>query len=294
MCRKRGPSTPEGFTLIEVLVVISVIGLLVALLLPAVQAARETARRIQCANNLRQFGVAINNNASRSGSVPGRFQKLLGEIEQTALADALREPSANETALATTLAVFLCPSDRDMVAGPPGTTNYAGNAGVGFNADNGAFGASFRDITDGTSQTAAMTEWVRGDGNPLVRDPLRAVFRTPEPLVDPADFDRFTATCQGLDPLSATLESRGKGMSWSSQELGNSRYNHALVINRHTCTNGGLVEQGAWTAGSLHRSGANVLFVDGHVTFVKDSISLEVWQAMGTRNGGEVVPGDWL
>jgi prepilin-type processing-associated H-X9-DG protein/prepilin-type N-terminal cleavage/methylation domain-containing protein len=294
----RRRTAPAGFTAIELLVVIAIIGVLVALLLPAVQAAREAARRAQCAGNLHQLGVAINHHVARSESIPGRLGGLLREIEQAGLADLPRDTTAatpaGQTARSTTVAVFLCPSDSPP-AGLPGGTNYAGNGGVGFNPSgrlrNGAFGASIRDFADGLSNTAAVSEWVRGDGGPLLRDPRRAVFSTPDQLIGPTDLVPFAAECHGLDPQVAVLAGLGKGMDWTRTGFGYTLYNHILGINDHTCTNGGLVDQGAWTAGSLHPSGANVLFADGHVTFVKDSIALPTWQALGTRNGGEAISG---
>ena len=140
----------RGFTLIEVLVVIAVIGLLVALLLPAVQAAREAARRMQCGNNLRQIGLALQGYHDAVGSLPwgqgpfgwndwGAVALSLPYLEQNVLFNGINFSSdlfpaqpgcpANSTAQGRTLAVLICPSDVDRLTNPEGHTNYAGNAG---------------------------------------------------------------------------------------------------------------------------------------------------------------------
>jgi prepilin-type processing-associated H-X9-DG protein/prepilin-type N-terminal cleavage/methylation domain-containing protein len=286
-----------GFTAIELLVVVAIIGILVALLLPAVQVAREAARRASCAGNLHQLGVALNSHVSRAEAMPARLSQLLNNVEQTALAHNLvggasGSTAAGQTVRSTTISVFLCPSDR-TIPGLEGGNNYAGNGGVGFTQSgrvrNGAFGAAIRDFADGMSNTAAVSEWVRGNGDLQVREPKASVFATPDRLIAPTDLSRFGSECDDLDPQVARLENLSKGLDWTRAGFGYSLYNHVVGINGHTCTNAGLVDQGAWTAGSAHPSGVNTLFADGHVAFVKDSISLQTWRALGTRNGGEAV-----
>src|SRR3954469_8728817 len=133
--RRRKSSRSFGFTLIELLVVIAIIGTLVALLLPAVQAAREQARRIACQNNLKQIGLALAQYANRHGAFPpgyvsvwdalqgkelgpgwGWASMILPELEQQALSNDVQFESplhvpAQLTVRTASLGVFFCPAD---------------------------------------------------------------------------------------------------------------------------------------------------------------------------------------
>ena len=182
----------QGFTLVELLVVIAIIAILVALLLPAVNAARESARAASCKNNMRQLGLAIvNYEAAKKSLPPGatsqddNFQEgmhsgfvyLLPFIEETALYDAynLNEPWSSELNLQvaqTPLQIARCPSSEGQVVDTAGAsgeaTDYAFSKGSlaylsdEFSATNGAFGVNverrLRQVKDGTSKTIAMGE----------------------------------------------------------------------------------------------------------------------------------------
>jgi len=311
-CRNHCADRRTGLTLIEFLVVVSVIGLLIALLLPAVQSTREASRRLRCANNLRQLGLAMNNYVASTNVFPRMlngysvFCSLLPYLEQENVYDSLNFWASmggipfvhpeNDTVLSTRLTLFLCPSDT-LAGGfrQYGPTNYAFNRGVGFSPervfDNGPFASPSRpirpaNVTDGLSQTAAMAEWSRGVDR-FDRDPKRAVFRLASYI---SDFDRFTRRCVHMSVSSAQNRSVIlKGMSWGLSMPGTTTYDHNLPPNNLTCSNGGVIQRSAWTASSEHPHGVNLLFLDGHIQFIKDSVTTPDWRALGTMNGGEIL-----
>jgi prepilin-type N-terminal cleavage/methylation domain-containing protein/prepilin-type processing-associated H-X9-DG protein len=324
--RSSGERGHRGFTLIELAVVISIIGLLIAMVLPAVQSAREAARRVQCAGNLRQLGLALNAYASTFGAFPGAgvgqgyslLCGLLPDLDDRPLYDSMNFSvsalqgapwSPNGTAIRVQVSLFLCPADRWPAGEPNGAwSNYAANLGVfrrtASTWDNGAFpqiaGASpLAGFTDGMSNTAAMSEYVLGVlptfPPPSFFDPKGPIYTTPSLLLGPADFNQFTIECHNINPSVGVVGVWSKGEYWHRGGYIHTGYNHVLPPNDHSCTvGGGAVQEGAFTASSHHASAVNVVFADGHLRAIPSSIDLSVWRAIGTRNGGEILSFDGL
>jgi len=234
----------RGFTLIELLVVIAIIGVLIALLLPAVQAAREAARRAQCSNNLKQIGLGLHNYHDALGSFPwghGPFGwndwsahvLMLPFVEQAPLYSAINfattigaaDPNSaqNRTVLRATINVLQCPSDTDRLTNIEGHVNYAGCNGNTPNffetSPSGIFGSAeysrgigLRDVVDGTSQTAAFSEKVKGIGtsNTAQRDRLQPTGTIVSATAGSTDTSPgpFQINCKAVNPhdASSTLD----------------------------------------------------------------------------------------
>ncbi len=349
-----------AFTLIELLVVIAIIGVLIALLLPAVQAVREAARRMSCTNNLKQIGLALHNYESANGVFPpgrintyvagnghcwGAYSQMLPFLEQKAVFDAMNfsmnpDPDyttssavVNKTAAVTVLNILLCPSDGGPSLVQVGGGMYAGhnyllNVGSGYTVvqnppapgttPNGIFfensAVRFPDISDGTSQTVAISETIRSSaGAPtgfsgaavFAQDPLGGFVITGNntagngpPIVSDDDYASrcLTNSPPGFQPT--------RGIKWLYGAPGHSMYNHRRPPNdkRYDCR-GGLPHSDKsaadWqnlslniAARSRHPGGVHSLFCDGHVQFIKDSVNVVTWQGLGSRNGGEVNSAD--
>lgn len=315
-----GRSTPRrGFTLIELLVTIVLIAILFGLLLTAVQNSREAGRRLHCANNLKQLGIALTNYATSTGCLPpGRswngfslYVPLLPHLEQSALYNTMNMDAyvsiaddyppgsaidAHYTAAVTRLSVLVCPSDPEP-SWRSATTNYAGNAGYGFggsptfaagifDSSSPASVAHLAQVADGTSNTVAISEWVRGPGAGVARDYRGNIY--PIPRAD--DFGRFVEACDASVGVFEPQPSNGKRCFWMQTDLMNTLYNHNQGVGRPSCINRAAIPNGSWTAASQHPGGANALFVDGHVQFVKETMVREVWRGLGTRSRGEIIP----
>jgi prepilin-type N-terminal cleavage/methylation domain-containing protein/prepilin-type processing-associated H-X9-DG protein len=333
MVRRQRP----GFTLIEVLVVIAIIGLLVALLLPAVQSAREAARRMQCTNNLKQIGLALHQYHDSVGSLPwgegpndwnnwSAHAMLLPYLEQGAVFNAINfanyvlppdnfalpgDPAndRNVTALLTRLNILLCPSDLDRLTAPHGHVNYCTNAGTGHDfapkgPPSGLFAqvpyspgaVSFQSIIDGLSQTAALSERVKGVGNQSdAYDPLTPSSSLVEGYglqAATADYYRACSKTAPVPGIALHLNPGvgGLGAYWFYGGPMSSRYNHIMPPNTWSC--GSEQSDGAYTASSRHPGVVNVLFADGSTRAIKATIAVPVWWALGTRAGGEVISAD--
>ena len=187
----------RAFTHVELLVVIANIGILVGLLLPAVQAAREAARRMQCSNNLKQLGLALHNYelahrklpfcSGGTGTSYSALSLLLPYMEQGNLHQRINFSLAssdvlNDVPRLTEVVGFRCPSDQENTRpSAGGAVNYYPNKGTTTlwqDANgNGIFfrnsGVGFRDILDGTSNTAGFSERLLTDGSNAIVSPIR-------------------------------------------------------------------------------------------------------------------------
>jgi prepilin-type N-terminal cleavage/methylation domain-containing protein/prepilin-type processing-associated H-X9-DG protein len=283
--------TTKAFTLVELLVVIAIIGLLVALLLPAIQAARESARRNQCVNNLKQIGQAIQmRHDSKKLLPPGRNGRtslnqsgvntfgvswafeLLPYIEQIPLYQALVKalPSTdpqNALAMRSPVNIFFCPSRRDPVADRNFDNNDQAPPEENRGEPPGIIGGalytfarnSLRHVTDGTSATIAV-------GEKYI--PTEDEVREAHPNMDPAMMHYYqgdTAFFAG-DHRYAILAGTECGMA------------HGEAPTTGSCGVSRLWEQ----FGSEHSGVSNFVFLDGHVQMIGESIDLVTLQRIST------------
>ncbi len=328
--RQRSARTlvPPGFTLVELLVVIAIIGILVALLLPAIQAAREAARRTQCDNKLKQLATAFHNYHDTYKKLPayeyiptsmggnpwrghGPFTMILPYMEQQAIFDqvnfnnAIDDGGINQSLRSAKL--YLCPSDMEYPDASFGGTNYAVCGGSRIDIyNNSAAGdgmfrrfteTNFRDVTDGLSSTILLGEILKGDGNDGMKT-VRSDVTQPLTVVaaaspTEAQVEQMGAQCDGA--LNA-WQSSTAGRDWMAGIPGTTVFNTVAPPNwKHPtcCTGGGFGwacdRDGIIPARSFHPGGVLVALGDASVRFVADSITLSVLQNMGSRGDGNPV-----
>ncbi len=296
-------SKRNAFTLVELLVVIAIIGILVALLLPAIQAAREAARRAQCFNNLKQLGLAVQHYHDTHQRLPAgqtyysntQFNDkftwtvfLLPFVEQDTLYREVNwnsdmggcGPNANISN--KEIPTFVCPSggaEGDFGHACRVRHSYVANAGIGpLRAawpppqKPGVFMQNkwlrISDFTDGTSNTIGLSEIIK--------------------VREGADFRGTWSYCEGtLYQHDRTPNTRIPDETRPTFcPVADANHPQAPCIGTYTAWN---ARRSILSARSEHPGGVNAALIDGSVRFVTNNIDLETWQALGTPFGAEVL-----
>jgi prepilin-type N-terminal cleavage/methylation domain-containing protein/prepilin-type processing-associated H-X9-DG protein len=347
--------TRRGFTLIELLVVIAIIAVLIGLLLPAVQAAREAARRAQCTNNLKQIGIGMHNYHAGHNTFPlggtanwsgygyiadwGTWSAqalLLGYMEGQPLYNSANFNwvccwtegwNINSTVTLAVINNFICPSDglspvptqNDIWTGE--TNNYHASAGAStdFYNPTGLFAEAdkcygIQTCTDGTSNTIAFGEalvgsypksQVRFRSGPVLSGTSALCSKPGCSVPDVSGF--YTQVLQDFRTCeNGWVTEKGKvdqkGFRWCENLAGFTLINTVMppspndyrfgwcAIKRNANSN---ASDGQYqNANSNHPGGANFLFGDGSVKFLKSSLNIRTYWALGTKAGGEVISSD--
>ncbi|MBI1248959.1 DUF1559 domain-containing protein [bacterium] len=294
----------RGFTLVELLVVIAIIGVLIALLLPAVQQAREAARRIQCSGNLKQLGLAMHNYHDVNNSLPigyigdttgdGWVKGILPYIEQNNMYDMWIESQNYNTGTNQSnvcqkrIDIMSCPSDTEsqwynsipqynyaVNLGNTSSTRVSPLNGVTFSSgpfhnENSTSGKcvtyGLRDITDGTSNTLMMME---------VRQGLEAT-------------DLRGLTWWG--PGSGVTAHYGPNTT--SPDALNSGFCKTNPIRGMPCQGYASISDSSnpliFSSRSQHPGGVQVVMADASTHFIPETVNILTWRAMGTMQNGEV------
>ena len=298
------PKNRSGFTIVELLVVIAIIGMLVALLLPAIQAAREAARRSQCANNLRQIGVALQTYESAHRSLPSGYISefiaggtdtgpgwgwaalLLNNLEESSLSALVRfdraiEDAANDRVREQPIAVYCCPSDPVPLTwtashDDPSQTKICNIASANYV---GMYGNSEPGI-DGTglffrNSHVQFREITDGTAYTIAVGERSHAFGE--------------STWVGSVTGAILLPGIDDGIGTYEVEHG------STMVLGHTGESFGPGDPRgeADMFHSLHTGGVNFVFADAHVAFLTTEMDPLLFEALATRASNETVSGEF-
>jgi len=294
-----------GFTLVGLLVVMTIIAMLMGLMLPAVVSSREAARRATCQSNLHQLSLAVEGfHAAQSRYPPGQFGGSIGHgpdsrawswiarvlpyLERSDLyteGDIPRKTLRDSGIIAHTIPILHCPSGGtagsaprsdagDLEGMPVGQTNYKGVSGANWGAD------------ESIGQTAVNTQWPNpgtlGSNDGLAKG---------DGILWRSDHDQRITKDHVLDGLSTTFllgEDLPEANRWLSWPYSNNAYGTCAIPPNFTFDDPTWWPN-TWSFRSHHPGGLQFAFADGSVRFVAQSIALNVYRAIATRKGKERV-----
>lgn len=320
--RDRTHTSGRGMTLIEIVVTLAIIGVLLALLLPAIQHSRESARAMNCRSRLRQIGLALHSyEATNSLYPPGIFgysqtsnridyfspySRLLSHLDQSPVAERVnwngdfQDPTTLFRGIVPGIPELQCPSDPGV---PRLGASFAFSTGVlpaphplceqlpdPYKPLVGSFTLLCigpKDIRDGLSNTIGMAEIRSGSGAGFDVERDVVIFSSTGTLsgntISPA---YWVNLCRGATSPVSSWENR-RGHTWLTSEL--LFYSHILPPNAPIADCAFRYFEGLFTTRSFHPGLCHVLVMDGSVRGIANSVSTSLWWSLGTRQGREVV-----